>query len=132
MPRRPLLQQLVDRDEIAEDFAHLLALDLQEKPLCINSSPSPQCRARSVIGQTRSRGGNTRSMPPPWMSNTVRLGLTPPTASPASSHSHRSAMAEHSMCQPGRPAATIPHGDGHAGSPGLEGFHSTKSIGPFL
>ncbi len=36
------------------------------------------------------------------------------------------------MCQPGRPGVSIPWGDGHAGSPGFEGFQSTKSIGPFL
>ena len=35
-----------------------------------------------------------------------------------------STMAEHSMCQPGRPA---PQGLSHTGSPGLDGFHSTKS-----
>ncbi len=35
-------------------------------------------------------------------------------------------MAEHSMCQPGRPS---PHGESHAGSPGFAAFHSAKSIG---
>ena len=35
-------------------------------------------------------------------------------------------MAEHSMCQPGRPG---PQGDSHVGSPGLDIFHNTKSIG---
>src|SRR3990170_2064570 len=38
-------------------------------------------------------------------------------------------MAEHSMCQPGRPG---PHGVSHAGSPGLEAFHSAKSSGSRL
>jgi hypothetical protein len=33
-------------------------------------------------------------------------------------------MAEHSMCQPGRPA---PHGEGHDGSPGFAAFQSAKS-----
>ncbi len=38
-----------------------------------------------------------------------------------------SAIAEHSMCQPGRPS---PHGDGHDGVlPGLRAFHSAKSSG---
>ncbi len=36
------------------------------------------------------------------------------------------------MCQPGRPFAVIPQGDSQAGSPDLAGFHSTKSMGPFL
>ena len=35
-------------------------------------------------------------------------------------------MAEHSMCQPGRP---MPQGDSQAGSPGFCAFHSTKSAG---
>ena len=39
-----------------------------------------------------------------------------------------SAMAEHSMCQPGRPGAAMPAGDGQDGSPGFDGFHSTKSV----
>ena len=56
--------------------------------------------------------GNTRSRPPPWMS----------IVSPSS----RSASAEHSMCQPGRPG---PQRDSHAGSSGSDGCHSTKSSG---
>lgn len=36
-------------------------------------------------------------------------------------------MTEHSMCQPGRPS---PHGDGQAGSPGLDlAFQRAKSAG---
>ena len=35
-------------------------------------------------------------------------------------------MAEHSMCQPGRPG---PQGLSHCGSPGLAPFHSAKSSG---
>ena len=38
-------------------------------------------------------------------------------------------IAEHSMCQPGRP---LPHGDSHSGSPGLLAFHSAKSLGLFF
>jgi hypothetical protein len=33
------------------------------------------------------------------------------------------------MCQPGRP---LPHGESHAGSPGLADFHSAKSAGDRL
>jgi len=32
----------------------------------------------------------------------------------------------------GRPGVVIPTGDGQAGSPGLEGFHNTKSMGSRL
>ena len=35
-------------------------------------------------------------------------------------------IAEHSICQPGRPS---PQGDGHEGSPGFACFHRTKSSG---
>ena len=38
-------------------------------------------------------------------------------------------MAEHSMCQPGRP---LPQGLSHAGSPGLALFHRAKSPGDRL
>ena len=36
-------------------------------------------------------------------------------------------IAEHSICQPGRPL--LPHGVSHAGSPGLAAFQTAKSIG---
>ena len=39
---------------------------------------------------------------------------------------YRRAMAEHSMCQPGRPSL---QGEGQEGSPGLAAFHSAKSSG---
>ena len=32
----------------------------------------------------------------------------------------------------GPPAALMPDGDGHDGSPGFDGFHSTKSVGSRL
>src|SRR5215217_6552652 len=55
------------------------------------------------------------SVPPPWMSAPPgRCLLT---------------IAEHSMCQPGRPG---PHGLSQVGSPGLEAFHSAKSSGLLL
>ena len=36
------------------------------------------------------------------------------------------------MCQPGRPGVLMPAGDGQPGSPGFDGFHSTKSCRVFL
>ena len=65
-------------------------------PLCIHSRASGLPRAASVCAASFSWWGNSRSAPPPWMSSST----------PSSS----SAIAEHSMCQPGRPG---PHGDGH-------------------
>ena len=62
--------------------------------------------------------GNRRSTPPPWMSKPAPR--------------YFSAIAEHSMCHPGRP---LPHGEGHeavSGSVGLWPFHSAKSRGSRL
>ena len=59
--------------------------------------------------------GNIRSTPPVWMSK-----LSP---------RYFIAMAEHSMCQPGRP---FPKGVSQKGSPGLAAFQSAKSRGSLL
>src|SRR5690606_29358059 len=59
--------------------------------------------------------GKTRSIPPPWMSN--------------SGPRYFVAIAEHSRCQPGRPG---PQGVSHEGSPGRAAFHSAKSRGSCL
>ena len=81
-------------------------------PLCIqiraNSRPAERDWATSF-----SWCGKTRSIPPPWISN----------AGPK----NRSAIAEHSMCQPGRPR---PQGESHqVSSPSLCDFQSAKSRG---
>ncbi len=63
--------------------------------------------------------GNRRSTPPPWMSNAGPRYLP--------------AIAEHSMCQPGRPG---PQGLGQAAVSGslsvFQPFHSAKSRGSRL
>ena len=63
--------------------------------------------------------GKRRSTPPPWMSKAVPRYLP--------------AIAEHSMCQPGRPG---PQGLGHAAVSGSDSFfqpfHSAKSRGSRL
>ena len=85
-------------------------------PLCIQSRASGRPRAASVCAASFSWCGKTRSTPPPWMSNS-----TPSSAS---------AIAEHSMCQPGRPA---PHGESQeVSSPSLVAFQSAKSSGSSL
>lgn len=53
-------------------------------------------------------------MPPEWISIWLPKQLD--------------AMAEHSMCQPGRPG---PHGLGQLGSPGCDAFQRAKSSGDF-
>ena len=84
-------------------------------PLCIqifaNSCPSARDCATSF-----SWCGKTRSSPPPWISNDGPRSF--------------SAIAEHSMCQPGRPR---PQGESHAvSSSGLFAFQSAKSRGSSL
>ena len=80
-------------------------------PLCIHSRASGRPRAASVCAASFSWWGKSRSLPPPWMSSST----------PSSS----SAIAEHSMCQPGRPS---PHGEGQAASSSsFSPFQSAKS-----
>ena len=83
-------QQLADGDEVAERLRHLLAFHLQEAVVHPDVAPCTSCRRRSVLCATSfSWCGKTRSMPPPWMSKTSPRCFQ--------------LMAEHSMCQPGRP-----------------------------
>ena len=104
--------------KLPSDFA-ILRPSTCRKPLCIQKfAIAGVWKAQRVCAISFSWCGNTRSMPPPWMSK----------VSPRCFHD----IAEHSMCQPGRPGVAMPAGDGHHGSPGLEGFHSTKSMGLFL
>src|SRR6201997_446774 len=104
--------------KLPSDFAIFLPSTCR-KPLCIQKSAiTGEWKAQRVCAIYFLGCGNTRSMPPPWMSN----------VSPKCFH----AIAEHSICQPGRPSALMPDGDGHDGSPGFDGFHSTKSVLPRL
>ena len=82
-------------------------------PLCIQMRASGFPRAASVWAISFSWCGKTRSEPPPWISkSTPRIS---------------SAIAEHSMCQPGRPA---PQGASSAvSSPSFCAFQSAKSCG---
>ena len=82
------------------------------KPLCIQYRAMRGVpKAQRLWAISFSWCGKTRSMPPPWMSNV--------------SPSIFQLMAEHSMCQPGRP---LPHGLSQPGSSPGEGFHRTKSM----
>ena len=80
-------------------------------PLCIHSRASGTPRAASVWAISFSWWGKMRSVPPLWMAK--------------SAPSSFSAIAEHSMCQPGRPS---PHGEGQpVSSSNLRAFQSAKS-----
>ena len=84
----------------------------RSRPLCIQifakGRPTAWDCARSF-----SWWGKTRSRPPPWIRN--------------SGPSVFSAIAEHSMCQPGRPG---PQGESHeVSSPSFVAFQRAKSRG---
>ncbi len=83
-------------------------------PLCTQYWANPSPTARDWASSF-SWCGNTRSRPPPWMSNVGPRYLVD--------------MAEHSRCQPGRPG---PHGVSQEGSPGLAPFQRAKSRGSRL
>ena len=85
---------------------------IRVSPLCIQYLAKVLPVAVSLWAISFSWCGKIRSMPPPWMSNV--------------SPRYAMLMAEHSMCQPGRP---LPHGLFQAGSPGLAAFHRAKSAG---
>ena len=85
-------------------------------PLCIQISARGTPRAASVWAISFSWCGKTRSMPPPWIAK--------------SRPSSFSDIAEHSMCQPGRP---WPQGESHeVSSPSLCPFQRAKSSGSSL
>src|SRR5579863_633940 len=84
-------------------------------PLCIHTLTKGVPQAAQDCAISFSWCGNFKSSPPPCRSKYPPSKLVD--------------MAEHSMCQPGRPS---PHGEVQEGSPGLARFHSTKSKGSSL
>ena len=92
--------------------------DVVIHPLCSQYDAKPNPAARDCACSF-SWCGNRRSTPPPWMSK------APPR--------YFSAIAEHSMCHPGRPG---PHGEGQAAVSGSDAFfqpfQSAKSRGSRL
>ena len=108
-------QQLADGDEIAEALRHLLALDLQEAVVHPDSSPCARSRRRSSSARSRSRDAGRRDRsPPPWMSKTFIGGSSQAKPPPNGSSSVAIDIAEHSICQPGRPGVAMPAGRGPA------------------
>ena len=71
-------------------------------------------------------------MPPPWISKVFLSGSSHVSPPPNGSRSFAIDIAEHSICQPGRPSVLIPQGEGQPGWPGSDGFQSTKSVAPRL
>ena len=100
-PGVPDLAQLRHEHEVAERLRHLLAVHAHHAPGASSGARTAR-RWPPRTGRPRTRGaGRSGRQPPPCRSMVVP--------------SSRSASAEHSMCQPGRPG---PHSDSHAGSSG--------------
>ncbi len=79
--------------------------------LCTQQAAESRPRAAVAWAISHSWWGNMRSMPPPWMSNFSPRYLV--------------LMAEHSMCQPGKPSL---QGEGQCMMcSGAAFFHSAKS-----
>ena len=74
--------------KLPSDF-DIFSLSMLRNPLCIQTLTNGTPLAPSLCAISFSWCGNCRSMPPPWMSK----------CSPSSALH----IAEHSMCQPGRP-----------------------------
>src|SRR5690554_5302592 len=90
----------------------IFSLFTRMAPACIQVCTNLWPVAHSDWAISFSWCGNSRSGPPPWISKV--------------SPKHLVDMAEHSMCQPGRPS---PQGDCQLTSPGLAAFHRAKSAG---
>ena len=110
-------QQVADEDEVAERLAHLLALVAEHAGVRPVGDPRRDARSRPRSGRARDS----------W------CGKSEVAAAAVDLEARRRgrsvAIAEHSMCHPGRPG---PHGDSHAGSSGSERCQSTKSSGSRL
>src|SRR5699024_7754885 len=101
--------------ELPSDF-DILSPPTLSRPECIQMFAKASPAARDWASSF-SWWGKRRSSPPPWMSKFAPRYFVD--------------MAEHSMCQPGRPR---PHGEGQEaviGSSGLCAFHSAKSRASF-
>ncbi len=91
--------------------------DWVTQALCIQNDANGRPTARDWASSF-SWCGKRRSSPPPWMSKDGPRYLP--------------AIAEHSMCQPGRPGPQGEFQAAVAGSPALVAFHSAKSRGSRL
>ena len=110
----PRVEHVAERDVVSDRLVHLGAAEL-EHPV-VHPDPRERPADRRDWAISFSWCGKTRSSPPPWISN--------------SGPSAFSAIAEHSMCQPGRPR---PHGESHdVSSPAFVAFQSAKSRGSSL
>ena len=92
----PAVERVAERDVVAERLRHLLAAELRASR-CASRCARTRARAHATA-RARSRGAGRRG-------RGRRRGSRTPAPSCFS------AIAEHSMCQPGRPR---PHGESHA------------------
>ena len=91
---------------------------------------SPDRRSMPLCAHTRAKG---RPAAPDWATSFSwwgKIRSRPPPCTSNRGPSSFSAIAEHSMCHPGRPS---PHGEGQrVSSPGFVAFQSAKSSGSRL
>jgi len=111
------VEHVSNREKVAERFRHFLVVDVDETIV------HPDLRQRCAVRAFGLRDlvfvvGNCRSAPPPWISKVL----------PKWQH----AIAEHSMCQPGRPSPQRESHRASCGSSGFARFHKTKSRGSCL
>ena len=103
-------QHFARGEEVAERLRHLLVVDVEEAVVHPDLGERRVAGAPQVCAISFSWCGNLRSRPPPWMSK----------CSPSSCVD----MAEHSMCQPGRPS---PHGRRPGGLAGLGAISTARN-----
>ena len=107
------VERLRELEDVALRLRHLLGVGL-DHPVVHPDPGEAAARAASDWAISFSWWGKTRSEPPPWIAKDGRRA-------PAS------AIAEHSMCQPGRPG---PQGESQqVSSPSLCDFQRAKSSG---
>ena len=113
---RPIASNSLIVTKLPIDFDIFVAFDLQEAVVHPIIRHRSTCRARSATARVRSRGAERSG-------RDRRHGCRTPRRDTAA------LIAEHSMCQPGRP---LPHGLSQPGSSPDDCFHSTKSVGRLL
>ena len=112
------MKQFVNGHEIAERLRHLLAFDLQEAVV------HPEIRhRRGVEGAAR-----LRDLVLVMREHEIDAAAVDVEGLAEMLPRHRRAFD----VPAGAAGRAMPHGDGQPGSPGFDGFHSTKSIGSRL
>jgi hypothetical protein len=113
------VEQVVDGDEIALALGHLAAFDLQESVVHPHARHALHAERAAALGE---------------LVLVVREHEVDAAAVDVEGVAQMLARHGRALDVPARPAGglAMPQGLGQAGSPGLDGFHSTKSMGSRL